>query len=453
MILNASADWSMNEINVRGDMVDHFWTPDIIIHDLVSFYKPEVLNQVAALEIKKWKQLYFKVRSDMTMVCKGMKFSRFPLDEHVCYLMLTSFGYDDRRMVLDGEFSYGKGNQRALPFSVKILELSEEMRVHTGSTSNYSVYGLEIRLARCVSPYLLNVYLPTAIFVVMSWVSFLIPTDVVPARIVLLITLCLVIINTFNNVTARIPVASQVTALEIWLLACILLVFGALAEYAFILRQVINLTRQQRRLRQKLQSEGQLSSFSSPPAVFAPGASLTSNSVGGGGRNGGPSRDQVFGREEWPMRYMEGYGGGTPEEQPRRSNPHVHHHQHVQPSAQVSLETHQTDRGANTTIAATTHHLHEMEDETLSLTHRSVGICTSRHVKHRGHPHRHHNASSSSNNAPTTPREARNSKTHEQLLRRYQEHVDGKALIVFPIAFFLFNIGYWFHYLLNLPTT
>ena len=101
---------------------------------------------------------------------------------------------------------------------------------------NYSVYGLAIHLSRCVSPYLLNVYLPTAIFVVMSWVSFLIPTDVVPARIVLLVTLCLVIINTFNNVTARIPVASQVTALEVWLLACILLVFGALAEYAFILR-------------------------------------------------------------------------------------------------------------------------------------------------------------------------------------------------------------------------
>ena len=36
MILNASADWSEGEINVRGDMVDNFWTPDIIIHDLVS---------------------------------------------------------------------------------------------------------------------------------------------------------------------------------------------------------------------------------------------------------------------------------------------------------------------------------------------------------------------------------------------------------------------------------
>ncbi len=27
------------------------------------------------------------------MVCKGMKFSRFPLDEHVCYLKLTSCKY------------------------------------------------------------------------------------------------------------------------------------------------------------------------------------------------------------------------------------------------------------------------------------------------------------------------------------------------------------------------
>ena len=91
-------------------------------------------------------------------------------------------------------------------FSLKIdnsiiIERSKKRNLFISFAGNYSVYGLEIRLARCVSPYLLNVYLPTAIFVVMSWVSFLIPTDVVPARIVLLVTLCLVIINTFNNVT------------------------------------------------------------------------------------------------------------------------------------------------------------------------------------------------------------------------------------------------------------
>ena len=35
MILNESADWSRGEINVRPDLIKHFWTPDIIIHDLI----------------------------------------------------------------------------------------------------------------------------------------------------------------------------------------------------------------------------------------------------------------------------------------------------------------------------------------------------------------------------------------------------------------------------------
>ena len=42
----------------------------------------------------------------------------------------------------------------------------------------------------------------------------------------------------------------------------------------------------------------------------------------------------------------------------------------------------------------------------------------------------------------------RPTKTLDQLMRRYQEHVDANALIVFPIAFLLFNIGYWVHYLI-----
>ena len=53
MLLNESADWSQGEINVRfirctiltdcwiiqvrSDMIEHFWTPDIIIHDLVRW--------------------------------------------------------------------------------------------------------------------------------------------------------------------------------------------------------------------------------------------------------------------------------------------------------------------------------------------------------------------------------------------------------------------------------
>ena len=48
----------------------------------------------------------------------------------------------------------------------------------------------------------------------------------------LLITLFLVLVNIFNNVTTNSPKAETLTAIEIWMLACILFVFGALVGRA-----------------------------------------------------------------------------------------------------------------------------------------------------------------------------------------------------------------------------
>ena len=57
----------------------------------------------------------------------------------------------------------------------------------------------------------------------------------------LLVTLFLVLVNIFNNVTTNTPKAEGLTAIEIWMLACILFVFAALAEYAAILFHKMNL--------------------------------------------------------------------------------------------------------------------------------------------------------------------------------------------------------------------
>ena len=51
----------------------------------------------------------------------------------------------------------------------------------------------------------------------------------------LLVTLFLVLVNIFNTVTTNTPKAEGLTAIEAWMLACILFVFGALTEYAGIL--------------------------------------------------------------------------------------------------------------------------------------------------------------------------------------------------------------------------
>ena len=54
-------------------------------------------------------------------------------------------------------------------------------------------------------------------------------------RMALLVTLFLVLVNIFNTVTTNTPKAEGLTAIEAWMLSCILFVFATLIEYACLL--------------------------------------------------------------------------------------------------------------------------------------------------------------------------------------------------------------------------
>ena len=54
----------------------------------------------------------------------------------------------------------------------------------------------------------------------------------------LLVTVFLVLVNIFNTITTNIPKAEGLTAIEAWVIACIIFVFGALGEYTVILLKI-----------------------------------------------------------------------------------------------------------------------------------------------------------------------------------------------------------------------
>ena len=63
-----------------------------------------------------------------------------------------------------------------------------------------------------ISPIYLDQHTPhhqlvAGLFVVVSWISFVVPPDVIPGRMSLLITLFLVLVNIFNTVTTNTPKA------------------------------------------------------------------------------------------------------------------------------------------------------------------------------------------------------------------------------------------------------
>ena len=115
-----------------------------------------------------------------------------------------------------------------------MVELSAVEKIKSFSVGNYSVTGFWIVLERKMASHLLQMILPSAMFVIVSWISFLMPLDS-GERASLLVTVLLVLVSMFLSVLSTAPKASTLTAMEVWVVSCLILVFFAVAEYGLLL--------------------------------------------------------------------------------------------------------------------------------------------------------------------------------------------------------------------------
>ena len=221
-------------VPTNSEFVKDLWLPNIFIYNLKTYKVIDVLNKLAGLWIGADRTVFYSQATHITFICP-MRFDKFPLDKQTCKFQVGSYSYDDTRMVFitesAGYTSPKTANSIALDYAITINELRPEDEVFQGgSLGNFSLAGFEMVLHRYVSTYIITYYLPSGLFVIVSWISFLIPMDVIPGRMALLVTLFLVLVNIFNTVTTNTPKAEGLTAIEAWMLACILFVFGALIE-------------------------------------------------------------------------------------------------------------------------------------------------------------------------------------------------------------------------------
>ncbi|KAK7040075.1 Glycine receptor subunit alpha-2, partial [Halocaridina rubra] len=93
---------------------------------------------------------------------------------------------------------------------------------------------LRIILVRNISYHLMNTYIPSGLFVIVSWLTFFIPLDIVPGRMVLTITTLLTMVSMFSTVRQESPKVSYAKAIDMWMFSCIIIVFIVLVEYTFV---------------------------------------------------------------------------------------------------------------------------------------------------------------------------------------------------------------------------
>merc|ERR1711997_624646 len=101
-------------------------------------------------------------------------------------------------------------------------------------TGNYSRLACEIQFVRSMGYYMIQVYIPSSLIVIMSWVSFWLNRGAAPARVGLGVTTVLTMTTLINSVNAALPKISYMKSMDIYLFVCFFMVFGAMVEYACV---------------------------------------------------------------------------------------------------------------------------------------------------------------------------------------------------------------------------
>ena len=89
-------------------------------------------------------------------------------------------------------------------------------------------------MERYFNYYLIQTYIPSMLIVILSWVSFWIDKDAVPARITLGLLTVLTMTTQASGVNQHLPRVSYVKAIDVWMSTCLIFVFGALVEYSIV---------------------------------------------------------------------------------------------------------------------------------------------------------------------------------------------------------------------------
>uniref|UniRef100_A0A8D8D1Y6 Glycine receptor subunit alpha-2 n=2 Tax=Culex pipiens TaxID=7175 RepID=A0A8D8D1Y6_CULPI len=102
------------------------------------------------------------------------------------------------------------------------------------STGNFTCLAVVFNLRRRLGYHLFHTYIPSALIVVMSWISFWIKPEAIPARVTLGVTSLLTLATQNTQSQQSLPPVSYVKAIDVWMSSCSVFVFLSLMEFAVV---------------------------------------------------------------------------------------------------------------------------------------------------------------------------------------------------------------------------
>ncbi|XP_044587178.1 resistant to dieldrin isoform X11 [Cotesia typhae] len=222
-------------LSVGSEFIKNIWVPDTFFVNEKQSYFHIATTSNEFIRIHHSGSITRSIRLTITASCP-MNLQYFPMDRQLCHIEIESFGYtmrDIRYKWNAGYQSVGISSEVELP-QFRVLGHRQRQRNIQLSTGNYSRLACEIQFVRSMGYYLIQIYIPSGLIVIISWVSFWLNRNATPARVALGVTTVLTMTTLMSSTNAALPKISYVKSIDVYLGTCFVMVFASLLEYATV---------------------------------------------------------------------------------------------------------------------------------------------------------------------------------------------------------------------------
>ncbi|CAL4098908.1 unnamed protein product, partial [Meganyctiphanes norvegica] len=210
------------------------WRPDSFFKNAkaVTFQEMTIPNHY--IWLYKDQTILYMVKLTLVLSC-AMNFQRYPHDTQECTMKIESLSHttDDLVFMWDPEVALVVDHRIELPQLDLVRNVTGDC-TQVYSTGNFTCLEIIFTFKRRLGYYLFHTYIPTCLIVIMSWISFWIRPEAVPARVTLGVTSLLTLSTQHANSQKSLPPVSYIKAIDVFMSSCTVFVFFSLMEYALV---------------------------------------------------------------------------------------------------------------------------------------------------------------------------------------------------------------------------
>ncbi|KAI1285252.1 Glycine receptor subunit alpha-3 [Halotydeus destructor] len=213
---NTSKTQSDEIVMNSGQVCKIFWCPDTFLVEGKFTRMPSRITSMKVLILHMddsdgtcLMEYYVKLS---TVVSCPMNFRKYPADVQTCVMTFRSFSYGEDMLELHWA-----------PKEIEPIRIDPGMKLHQHRVGfryteavvqrdsvNLSALVVNFMFKRQMSNTLIRTYSPSAMVVILSWFSFWMALDAIPARVTLCVTSLLALVTQFANEQEDLPAVSYV---------------------------------------------------------------------------------------------------------------------------------------------------------------------------------------------------------------------------------------------------